>query len=267
MIVTQRIGWGRPRFHRPVLSALIAALAGILAAAFGAGIGIRHLQKTGLSAESITGLALLIIGLALLGFAGVGSWRAISGWRRLWLAPATLLTLIVIWSITLAVMYTNVPRTALESVTPAYRGLAYTDVAFTTSDGVRLSAWLVPPRNRAAVILLHGAGENRTATLPQAVVLARHGFGSLLVDARGQGRSGGHGMDLGWYGDADVSAAATFLQHRPEIDPAHIAVLGLSMGGEEAIGAAAADHGIHAVVAEGATQRTAADKAGGCPAA
>ncbi len=72
-------------------------------------------------------------------------------------------------------------------------------------------------------------------------------------------------MDLGWYGDADVTAAATFLQHRPEIDPARIAVLGLSMGGEEAIGAAAAGHGIHAVVAEGATQRTAADKAGWLP--
>ena len=40
-----------------------------------------------------------------------------------------------------------------------------------------------------------------------------------------------------------------------------IAVLGLSMGGEEAIGAAGADGRIAAVVAEGATGRTDADKA------
>jgi hypothetical protein len=37
------------------------------------------------------------------------------------------------------------------------------------------------------------------------------------------------------------------------------------MGGEEAIGAAAASPAIHAVVAEGATHRTAADKAGYLP--
>jgi pimeloyl-ACP methyl ester carboxylesterase len=42
-------------------------------------------------------------------------------------------------------------------------------------------------------------------------------------------------------------------------------VLGLSMGGEEAIGAAAANPAIRAVVAEGATHRTAADKAGYLP--
>jgi hypothetical protein len=42
-------------------------------------------------------------------------------------------------------------------------------------------------------------------------------------------------------------------------------VLGLSMGGEEAIGAAAADPIIAAVVAEGATHRTAADKSGYLP--
>jgi fermentation-respiration switch protein FrsA (DUF1100 family) len=42
-------------------------------------------------------------------------------------------------------------------------------------------------------------------------------------------------------------------------------VLGLSMGGEEAIGAAAANPAIAAVVAEGATHRTAADKSGYLP--
>jgi dienelactone hydrolase len=44
------------------------------------------------------------------------------------------------------------------------------------------------------------------------------------------------------------------------VDSRRIGVVGLSMGGEEAIGAAAADPRIRAVVAEGASQRTAADK-------
>jgi pimeloyl-ACP methyl ester carboxylesterase len=124
---------------------------------------------------------------------------------------------------------------------------------------------MIPSANHAAVILLHGAGSNRTATLAQAVVLARHGYGVLMVDARGQGRSGGRGMDIGWYGDQDVGGGLAFLQHRPDVDPTRIAALGLSMGGEEAIGAAAAHRDIRAVIAEGATQRTAADKSGWLP--
>jgi fermentation-respiration switch protein FrsA (DUF1100 family) len=115
------------------------------------------------------------------------------------------------------------------------------------------------------VVTLPGSGSSRSATLGQAAVLARHGYGVLMVDPRGQGRSGGHAMDAGWYGDRDVSAAVGFLQRQPGVDAGRIGVLGLSMGGEEAIGAAAADRAIRAVVAEGATHRTAADKAGFLP--
>jgi pimeloyl-ACP methyl ester carboxylesterase len=49
------------------------------------------------------------------------------------------------------------------------------------------------------------------------------------------------------------------------VGPKRIGVLGLSMGGEEAIGAAGTDPRIRAVVAEGASHRTAADKAGYLP--
>ena len=68
-------------------------------------------------------------------------------------------------------------------------------------------------------------------------------------------------MDFGWYGDEDTSAAVSFLQAQPDVDDGRIAAVGLSMGGEQAIGAAAADSRIRAVVAEGATNRVAGDKA------
>jgi pimeloyl-ACP methyl ester carboxylesterase len=119
----------------------------------------------------------------------------------------------------------------------------------------------VPSRNGAAVVLAHGAGSTRSAVLDHAAVIARHGYGVLLYDARGHGRSGGHAMDFGWYGDADVSAAVSYLARRPGVDASRIAAVGLSMGGEEAIGAAASDRRIAAVVAEGATTRVPADKA------
>jgi fermentation-respiration switch protein FrsA (DUF1100 family) len=157
------------------------------------------------------------------------------------------------------------PRNSLGLATPAAGGLTYSDVNFGTSDGLRLSAWYVPSSNHAAVVAVPGAGSTRTGTLDQAAVLARHGYGVLMIDPRGQGRSGGRAMDAGWYGDLDISAAVRFLQHQAGVDADRIGVLGMSMGGEEAIGAAGADPAIRAVVAEGATHRTAADKAGYLP--
>ena len=99
----------------------------------------------------------------------------------------------------------------LGAATPASYGLAYQDVAFRAGDGVGLSAWYLPARNGAAVVLLPGAGSTRTAVLGQAAVLARHGYGALLVDTRGHGRSGGHAMDFGWWGGRDIAAAVSYL--------------------------------------------------------
>jgi pimeloyl-ACP methyl ester carboxylesterase len=122
-----------------------------------------------------------------------------------------------------------------------------------------LSGWYVPGDHDAAVVLLHGAGSTRSAVLDHAAVLAAHGYGVLLFDARGHGDSAGRAMDFGWFGDEDVGGAVSFLAGQPGVTK--IAAVGMSMGGEEAIGAAAVDDRIDAVVAEGATGRTAGDKA------
>jgi dienelactone hydrolase len=108
--------------------------------------------------------------------------------------------------------------------------------------------------------MVHGAGSTRSDVLGEAVPLVRNGDAVVLIDSRGHGDSGGTAMDFGWYGDLDITAAVDFLAARPEIDPTRIGVLGFSMGGEEALGAAAADPRIAAVVAEGATARQSADK-------
>lgn len=68
-------------------------------------------------------------------------------------------------------------------------------------------------------------------------------------------------MDFGWYGDLDIAAAVSFLEAQPEIDPERMGAIGLSMGGEEALGAVGTDRRIMAVVAEGATARNESDKA------
>jgi pimeloyl-ACP methyl ester carboxylesterase len=170
-------------------------------------------------------------------------------------------SVIALLSLGQAVAATNVPPTAVGATTPGESGLPFSEVRFATADGISLAGWYIPSRNRAAVVLLHGAGSTRSSVLENAVVLARHGYGVLLFDARGHGRSDGRAMDFGWYGDQDVAAGVSFLQAQPTVNDESIAAVGLSMGGEEAIGAAAHDERIRAVVAEGATNRISADKA------
>jgi len=255
----------RPALRHPKVAGAVAGVIGVLITAFGAGIAVRFLTKTGLTWTSALGIFTLALGLTLIGYAWVVFWRATRRWQRLWFIPGVVAVLLVVWPVTEGTMLSYAPRTALGPVTPAAHGLAYTNMSFPSSDGVRLSAWYVASRNRAAVLAVPGAGSTRTGVLEQAAVLARHGYGVLMIDPRGQGRSGGRAMDAGWYGDRDVSGAVAFLQLQPDVDPNRIAILGLSMGGEEAIGAAAANPAIRAVVAEGATHRTAADKAGWLP--
>jgi uncharacterized protein len=67
-------------------------------------------------------------------------------------------------------------------------------------------------------------------------------------------------MDAGWWGDLDVGGAVSFVAAQPDVDDDRIAAVGLSLGGEVALGAAAGDQRIRAVVAEGVGQRVAADK-------
>jgi len=238
-----------------------ALLLGIAGTAAGAGVASAHLAKAGLDAAAALAAIVLVTGLVLLIWGAIALIRAIPGWWRLLAIPAALVLLeFVLLPLTVAVNATNRPPGTLGTGTPAQYGLTYRDVSFRTADGVRLSAWYILPRNGAAVVLLPGAGSTRTAVLPQAAVLARHGYGALLTETRGHGLSGGHAMDFGWWGGRDLAAAVSFLARQSGVRTGKIAVLGESMGGEQALAAAGADPRIRAVVAEGATGQQYADR-------
>ena len=233
---------------------------GIVGTAAGAGVAGAHLAKAGLDAAAVLAVIVLVTGLFLLIRGAAALIRAIRGWWRLLAIPAAVvLPWFVLWPLTWAVYATNLPPGPLGSATPAAYGLGYQNVSFRTADGVRLSAWYIPARNGVAVVVLPGAGSTRTAVLGQAAVLARHGYGALLVDGRGHGRSGGHAMDFGWWGDRDLAAAVSFVARQPGVHAGKIAVLGESMGGEQALAAMGTDPRIRAVVAEGVTGQQLAD--------
>ncbi|HET7901667.1 MAG TPA: alpha/beta fold hydrolase [Candidatus Nanopelagicales bacterium] len=240
-------------------------LVGLVAVSVGAGLAGRRLLLGGVTVVAVLELAVLCGGLLLVARSSHRLWTRVRGRRRLWFLPGAAVALVMMWSLMIAVMATVVPPTPLDRAALGSATAGYTEVHPVTDDGVILSAWWAPSSNGAAVVLLHGSGENRSAALPAAAVLRRHGYGVLLLDARGHGESAGSGMDLGWYGDSDVRAAVAFLLDDRTVDDSRIGALGLSMGAEEAIGAAGTQRALRSVVAEGATSRTAEDKAAWLP--
>jgi fermentation-respiration switch protein FrsA (DUF1100 family) len=146
-------------------------------------------------------------------------------------------------------VFTHVAR---GFIPPAELETAYEEVSFTTSDGLELKGWYIPSKNRAAVIAFPG----RKGPQRQARMLARHGYGVLLFDRRGEGASEGDPNIFGWAGEEDLRAAVGFLQRRPDVDPDRIGGTGLSVGGEMMIEAAAESDGLKAIVSEGAGVRS-----------
>ena len=214
----------------------------------------------------MTGLLLVPAGVALLGCA-VAALRA--GPRRSLaqrltrraagtVAVAVALVLVVL-PVGAALYITGKPRLPVPA--HALDGVAHEDVTFRSSDGLRLAGWYVPSRNGAAIVVVHGSGGNRGGTALHALMLARHGYGVLLYDARGRGESQGAPEGFGWTWQRDLAGALAFLKRRPDVDPARIGGLGLSTGAEVLVQAAAQRGDLHAVVADGVEARTARETA------
>lgn len=138
-------------------------------------------------------------------------------------------------------------RTLVER-TPASFGLPYEDVQLITSDGLRLAAWYLPPRNGTVVIGVHGMSGNRATLLEEAQFLYETGYGLLLLDLRNHGESEGEITTLGFYETRDVTAAVDFIRAR-EGAAVRIAALGHSMGAATVLLAAAELPSIGAVIA------------------
>lgn len=233
------------------VGAVVLPVAGVIAG--GHLVGGELLPGGAALVATVGALTLLVLGTAWL-------LRAARGWWRLLALPVAVLVVQLVWApLGQATLVTNREHAPLGEATPADHGLTAEDVTLTTSDGVDLAAWWVPAENGAAVLLLHGSGSTRTATLDHAQVLADAGFGVLMVDARGHGASEGTAMDIGWHGADDLTAAVNWLAARPDVEEGRIGAVGLSMGGEEALTLAGQDARVRAVVGDGVGIRVAGD--------
>jgi hypothetical protein len=223
---------------------------------------IYYARSTGLGSDDVSGLLAIGASLGLLGLAAHTLWHTRShdghrawryGRRLLFTAGAGLAFMLAVVPIGIGYVETHVAR----AVVPAdHLGTAHEDVRFTTRDGLELEGWYIPSRNGAAVISFPG----RKGPQRQARMLARHGYGVLLFDRRGEGRSEGEPNGWGWGGDEDIKAAIAYLKTRADVDPAKIGGIGLSVGGELMLEAAAETKDLAAVVSEGAGARTRAEE-------
>jgi dipeptidyl aminopeptidase/acylaminoacyl peptidase len=168
------------------------------------------------------------------------------------LGLGVLLTRLIVMSVRLARHGLHPARLPLDR-SPDEVGIGrYEDVSFVTADGLMLRGWYVPSQNGAAVVLGHGHAANRTQLLPEAGILAHHGYGVLLFDFRAHGESEGDTTTLGDRERQDLDAAIGFVAARPAVDPERIGALGFSMGAAAVTLGAARDARLRAVVIEAA---------------
>jgi hypothetical protein len=251
------LAWSYPRM-RPGARATAALTCGILAVVAGIVDGARHVAVDRLSGDDATAILAGVAGAGLIAGAIVGLWRTRRGdgrpfrryaRRALVAVAAALAGFFVLFPVAFAIVATHKAR---SPVVAADLGRPYERVSFRTADGLRLAGWYVPSRNRAAVIVFPG----RSGPLRHARMLARQGYGVLLFDRRGEGESEGSLNLFGWNGEPDLRAAVGFLRKRPDVDQGRIGGLGLSVGGELLLQAAADERGLRAVVSEGAGVRS-----------
>ncbi len=137
------------------------------------------------------------------------------------------------------------------SFTPADLGLEYEEVAFRSTNGVRLTGWYVPANDRRqmtedgrqkplpssvlrppssdmTVLVCHGNSGNIGHLLDSLGLLSSLGLNCLAFDYRGYGNSNGRPTEAGMY--LDAQAAYDWLTGAKGIPPEQIVLLGRSLG-------------------------------------
>jgi dienelactone hydrolase len=238
-------------FLRPGLRAGLALTFGSLALVNGF-LHLNHITADGPAHSDVTGVLAAAAGLVLVGLAAAIPWRhrGEGTWRSRAVAALALpLTAIaVLGPMGMAQFDAHKWREPIGEPPSA----AYEDAAFEATDGLDLKGWYRPSSNGAAVLLVHGGGGDREGTVRHAQVLAHHGYGVLLYDARGRGESEGSPNGYGWDWEKDVAGALEYLRGRSDVDPDRIAALGLSTGADVLLQVAAERHDLAAVVTDGA---------------
>jgi hypothetical protein len=106
----------------------------------------------------------------------------------------------------------NIPRPEI-SITPAFFGLKFKTLTYSTEDGQKLSAWYVPRAHpKAMALFFEGHDASKSQLLPEAKAFYDQGYELFLADFRGCGESPGSQSSFGYFEARDVKAATLYVQ-------------------------------------------------------
>ncbi len=230
------------RVHlRPTTRGALVASAGALAVAVGVGLVpqfVENLPSAGalLCAVGILGGGAAVVAGARMMLHGRPVGTRVAG------TVATLLGVVVAtWLIAPGVAATNVPPSVITA-TPGDLGVEFESVTMSTVDGVELAGWVSDrhlrrsdrgrPRGGLDAIG-RGRSRRRSSTATASGCSWSMPVGMATATAR-RWTSAGTATPIS-------SPRTHHLAERTDVDPDRIGLLGLSMGGEETIGVAAAD--------------------------
>jgi pimeloyl-ACP methyl ester carboxylesterase len=119
---------------------------------------------------------------------------------------------------------------------------------------VRLPDGIKPGERRAAFLVLHGFGSNKSAgsVVDVCKVLGDLGYVTLRFDMRGCGDSEGErGRVICLEQVEDTCNCVTFMMLHPAVEPGSIALIGSSFGGAVSVYAGGVDERVAAVISNG----------------
>lgn len=106
----------------------------------------------------------------------------------------------------------------------------FDNIYFYSFDGIKLNAWYVEPqKGKPTVIYCHGQGENISMWQGVAQSLADKGYGIMLLEYRGHGKSEGTPFESGLY--IDLESAIDYLHKYTGTNNDNIILWGRSLGG------------------------------------
>jgi len=125
------------------------------------------------------------------------------------------------------------PQKIITDLIPSDLGLRYEEVAFKSTDGVKLSGWFLPSnKTKSAIIVMHGYPADKANLLGIAEFLAKD-FNVFLFDFRSFGKSEGTYTTAGYLERKDLLGAINYMEKDKNITK--IGLYGFSLGGAVAL--------------------------------
>ena len=125
------------------------------------------------------------------------------------------------------------PIKIITNLVPSDLGLKYEEASFRSTDGIKLSGWLIPNNKaKATVVVMHGYPADKANLLGIAEFLAKE-FNVFLFDFRSFGKSEGNYTTAGYLERNDLLGAIKYLEEEKNLTK--IGLYGFSLGGAVAL--------------------------------